>query len=355
MATIRRRTDKNNNVSFHVQIRLKGYPTETGSFIRLTDARKWAAATESAIREGRYFKTREAKKHTFSDMVERYIKTTLPTKPKQQAKQTQQLNWWNERLGYHLLSDVTPALIVEYRDELSQSINRRGTKTSAATVVRYMAALSHCFTVCVNEWGWVDDSPLRKVKKPKESRGRVRYLDDNECTRLLNACKQSPNKQLYINVVLALSTGMRKSEQAWLTYKDVNLKEGYAILNDTKNGEVRRVALTGLALELLKEHSKIRRIDTPLLFPSDRTPTKPIDLKKAFDNALKVAEIDNFRWHDLRHTFASNLAMNGASLAEIAECMGHKTLSMVKRYAHLSESHVSGVVESMNSKIFGGV
>jgi len=353
MATIRKRTDKNGSTSYHVQIRLKGYPTQTASFQRLTDAKKWASATEAALRENRHFKTREAKKHTFSDMAERYIKDVLPAKPKQQIKQAQQLRWWNERLGYRLLSDITPALIVECRDELAQSINRRGTKTSPATVVRYMAALSHCFTIAVNEWQWLEDSPMRKVKKPKESRGRVRYLDDEERARLLQACKESPNQQLYINVVLALSTGMRKSEQMWLKWSDVNLKAGYAILNETKNGERRRVALTGLALELLKDHAKVRRLDTPLLFPSDRAPSKPIDLKKAFNNALAAAEIDDFHWHDMRHTFASCLAMNGATLAEIAECMGHRTLSMVKRYAHLSDGHVSNVVADMNNKIFG--
>ena len=105
----------------------------------------------------------------------------------------------------------------------------------------------------------------------------------------------------------------------------------------------------GYALELLQEHSKVRRLDTDLLFPG-KNPEKPIDLRKPFDNALKQAEIADFRWHDLRHCTASYLAMNGASLAEIAEVLGHKTLQMVKRYAHLSDGHVSSVVESMNKK-----
>jgi len=68
---------------------------------------------------------------------------------------------------------------------------------------------------------------------------------------------------------------------------------------------------------------------------------------------LKVAKIENFHWHDLRHTCASYLAMNGASLAEIAEVLGHKTLQMVKRYAHLSQAHTARVVTSMNEKMFG--
>jgi integrase len=353
MANIKERLAKDGTKRFTADIRLKGYPPQRATFKRLTDVKKWIQDTESAIREGRHFKTIESKKHTLADLIDRYIKDVLPTKPKQAKSQKQQLEWWRDKLGYCLLSDVTPALIVQYRDELTGSETRRHTQCSPATVVRYMAALSHAFTIAVNEWQWLDDSPMRKVKKPTEARGRVRWLDDNERATLLAACKESPNKQLYICVVLALATGMRQGELMGLKWSDVDLKNGVAILHETKNGERRRVPLSGLGLELLREHAKIRRIDTPLLFPSDRKPQQPTDLKKSWLNALAKAEIDNFHWHDLRHCTASYLAMNGASLAEIAEVLGHKTLSMVKRYAHLSDGHVSNVVASMNHKIFG--
>ena len=138
-----------------------------------------------------------------------------------------------------------------------------------------------------------------------------------------------------------------------LKWSDVYLKDGFIILHDTKNGERRRVPLVGHGLDLLKTHAKVRRSDTDLLFPG-KDSSKPIDLRRPFNNALEQAEINDFKWHDLRHCTASYLAMNGASLAEIAEVLGHKTLAMVKRYAHLSDGHVSSVVESMNAKIFGG-
>jgi integrase len=148
---------------------------------------------------------------------------------------------------------------------------------------------------------------------------------------------------------------MRQAEQMNLVWSDINLKDGFLILHETKNGERRRVTLAGVVLELLREHAKIRRLDTNLLFPSEKCPQQPIDLRKSFANAMETAQISDFKWHDLRHCTASYLAMNGASLAEIAEVLGHKTLSMVKRYAHLSEGHVSNVVTSMNMKIFGGL
>lgn len=355
MASVEKRITENGDISYRVKIRLKGYPPQTATFSRLTDAKKWAAATESAIREGRHFKTAEAKKHTFNDLVNRYINDVLPTKPKQQVKQTQQLEWWKDKMGAFLLSDITVAMITQYRDELAKGVTNRGTQRTPATVVRYMAALSHAFTIAVNDWGWLEDSPMRKVKKPKESRGRVRFLDESERTKLLNACKESSNTWLYPCVVMALATGMRQGELMGLSWQDVNLKEGFLILHETKNGERRRVPLSGLALGLLKDHAKVRRLDTDLLFPSNGDKNKPIDLRKPWESALKMAEIDNFHWHDLRHCTASYLAMNGASLAEIAEVLGHKTLQMVKRYAHLSDGHVSNVVASMNAKIFGEV
>ena len=156
-------------------------------------------------------------------------------------------------------------------------------------------------------------------------------------------------------VVLAMSTGIRKTNLMELKWQDVNLKDKYLILHHTKNGERKRIPLSGVALSLLIEHAKIKRIDTPLLFPSELNPQQPIDLRKAFTNAKKRATVVDFKWHDLRHCTASYLAMNGATLAEIAEILGQKTLSMVKRYAHLSDGHVSNVVASMNEKIFGGM
>jgi integrase len=355
MANFETRENQDGKTSYRVKIRLKGYPPQTATFQRLTDAKKWAAATESAIREGKHFKTAEAKKHTLAELVDRYIKDVLPTKPKQAVKQQQQLEWWKDKIGAYLLSDITSSMIVQYRDELASGETYRGTQRSPATVVRYMAALSHAFTIAVNEWQWLEDSPMRKVKKPKESRGRVRFLDDAERDRLLKACKESTNDWLYPCVILALSTGMRQGELMGLRWQDVNLKDNYIILHQTKNGERRRVPLAGLGLELLREHAKIRRLDTDLLFPGNTHAHKPIDLRKPFLTALAAAEINDFKWHDLRHCTASYLAMNGASLAEIAEVLGHKTLQMVKRYSHLSDGHVSNVVARMNHKIFGGV
>lgn len=347
MASIETRTSEQGEKSYRVKVRLKGYPTQSATFDRLTDAKRWASATETAIREGRHFKTSEAKKHTFKDLATRYLAEILPQyNLKEQNERQAKLKWWIDCIGHCVLADITPSIITEHRNKLTQS---------PATIDKYLKNLSHAFNIAVNEWEWLQENPVKKVKSPKLPRGRVRFLDDDERAKLLTACKESANKQLYVCVILALSTGMRQGELMGLQWRDVDLKNGVIILHETKNGERRRVALAGLALELLQNYAENKQPDSLLLFPSKINPTKPIDLRKPFETALKVAEIENFHWHDLRHCTASYLAMNGASLAEIAEVLGHKTLSMVKRYSHLSDSHVSNVVANMNAKIFGGV
>ncbi len=365
MAVIEKRKTKDGKIQYRVKIRLKGYPPQTSTHDLKSDAVRWAQDIESAIKEGRHFKTMESKKHTLGDLIDRYIRDVLPQKIKSQKKQTAQLLWWKEQIGGFLLSDITPALIGEKRDELLRGMTYRKTKRSPATVMRYLSALSHAFTVAVKEWGWLDDSPIRKVTKLKESRGRVRFLNEEERERLLHACKESSNPFLFPVVLIAISTGMRYGEIINLTWADVDLLRKRIILQYTKNGERRSVPIAGQTFELLNQMEKKRRIDTNLLFPKLKNSKsenilqkdelqkvqkvqKPVQLRNAWQTALKKAGIEDFRFHDLRHCAASYLAMSGASLGEIADILGHKTLAMVKRYSHLSESHKHSVVDRMN-------
>lgn len=350
MANIDERKQKNGKTVYRVRVRIKGQSLQTATFERKTDAKRWASSTEAAIREGRHFKATEAKRHTLCEMIDRYIRDVLPHKGESmQRDQWSQLTWWKDKIGSCLLSDVTPSLIAEYRDLLLKEVGLRGKKRSPASTNRYMAALSHAFSIAVKEWGWVDDSPMRKVTKPKEPRGRVRFLGDDERETLLAACKKDKDSFLYPIVILALSTGARKSEILGLTWGDIDLNRKVAILHKTKNDERRALPLAGHALDEIKKLASIRRIDTNLLFP-DVNGKKPVLIRPAWERVLKECGITDFRFHDLRHSAASYLAMSGASLAEIAEVLGHKTLQMVKRYSHLSEQHTAGVVARMNKK-----
>ena len=143
-------------------MRLKGYPTQTATFSTLKEARRWAQVTESAVLEGHHFKTAEAKRHTLADLIERYLVDVLPDKRASTIPdQKRQLCWWKAELGHYALADITPALIAEHRDTLRRGKTKRHTRRTTATVVRYLAALSHAFTMAVEEWHWCDNNPVR--------------------------------------------------------------------------------------------------------------------------------------------------------------------------------------------------
>lgn len=339
---------------FQAVIRIKGYKPMSAIFDRKTDAQIWANDLESKMKRGLHIKDNEAKKHTLADLIDRYIEDVLPNRKLDQQKVKMQLTWWKENIGACLLSEVKPSLIAEYRDKLFKDpINRKNGHRSASTVRKYMCSLSIALTKAINEWEWLDTNPMIKVQNISVDKGRTRFLTEKEHSDLLEASKKSSNKYLYIFVVIALSTGARRSEILKLTWDNVNLDSEAPMFYfmDTKNGENRAVPITGLALELVKEHSKVRSINSNLVFPrSDGK--KPMDFRWYWEKAVKDAEIKDFTFHDTRHYAASSLAMNGASLLEIADILGHKTMAMVQRYAHLTKKHTASILKSTNEKQF---
>lgn len=283
-------------------------------------------------------------------MLDHYIQTILPTKPKNARNVKQHLLWWKRELGHCLLSEIKSSHIAQKRDELLSQDTFYKKPRSSTTVVRYIASLSHAFTTAVKEWEWMDENPVCKINKPQLPQGRIRFLNESEKNRLLEACKQSNSSCLYPIVVLALSTCMRKGEILTLSWNDIDFDQRAILLHVTKNGERRLIPLTGLSLELIKRLNTTRK--STWVFPSPKNLDQPLDIRSAWESALRKAGIINFKFHDLRHTAASYLAMNNASLIEIGTLLGHKTVQMTKRYAHLSSSHLFLMAQSLNDKLF---
>ncbi|WP_031405392.1 site-specific integrase [Thiomonas sp. FB-Cd] len=350
MASIEKRENEQ-GTTYRVKVRLKGKPAQTATFERLTDARRWAQQTEAAIREGRHFAGTEARRTTLADVIDRFKREKLPSM-NGKADRLRYLDFWSQSLGAYTLADVTPARINEAMHTLASTPSERTHKPrSAATLGQYRQALSRVLALCEREWELIEVSPMKRVSKPKLPGGRVRYLSDTEREALLAACKESNSADLYPAVILALTTGARQAEIMSATWAQVDLQRRVLILQKTKNGERRALPLAAPAIAVLQ--ARVRRIDTDLIFPA-KNPKNPIDLRTPWETALQRAGITDFHWHDLRHTAASYLAMSGASLAEIAEILGHKTLAMVKRYSHLSHDHVASVAERMAAKYFQG-
>lgn len=351
MAAIRKIPGKKSD-TYNVQIRIRPYGNVTKSFKKLKKAKEWATKTEMEMREGRYGLISESRKKTLGVAIERYRKYVLPQVKK--SRRDHIIDWWEKSIGQHSLKEITPALVSEIRDKLLHG-EFDGKNRAVATVVKYLATLSHILSMCVNEWQWLETNPLIKVSKPSLPKGRNRFLDDSERIRLLQACQSSQNKYLYTIVILGISTGMRRSEIVNLSWNDIDFERERIILRETKNGEVRILPLVGLSSNLLKKLDKTRAINSFLLFPGI-DPERPIDFRSAWRVAVKKADLKDFKFHDLRHSFASYCVMNGSNLNEVADLLGHKSyISVTKRYCHLSDAYRKDVVSSMNEKIFGQI
>lgn len=355
MAHIEPRITKSGKTRWRAMVRVAGFPRKIGTFDKKQEARDWAQALEADMRAGRYGGDLLARKHTVGDMITRYIDNVLESKsdrPRFIEAQRQQLAWWRDEIGAAKLVNLQPLLLSQCRDKLA---GKNYSTRKPATVNRYFAALSHVINTAIKEWGWLHANPIAKMNMPKEPGGRVRYLTEAERDALLDACKQERRVPLYTIVMFALCTGARKGEILALKAKDVDFTRMIAIAYDTKNGEPRTLYLSEHVCELLK-HCVFRSLLTPI--PKSKRGNKglvftsragtAVNIEVAWRRALRRSGITDFRFHDLRHTAASYLAMNGASPSEIGEVLGHKSYDMVKRYSHLSTTHVGGVVRSMN-------
>lgn len=226
---------------------------------------------------------------------------------------------------------------------------RRIIIVSAWTVRNELTVLRHMLRLAHRKWSYLDRVP--EIELPQAPRGRTRYLTEGEITKLLNSCAQSRNIHLTSIVTLAINTGMRKNEIMGLKWERIELDKDLGFnaritLYETKNGEPRGVPLNkaaGAALTAL-EPDPDKRIGS-VFKRSDGEDWGQI--RTAFEKAVERAGLSDFRFHDLRHTAASHLAMRGRTLKEIQEILGHKSFSMTLRYAHLSPRHLRTALESL--------
>ena len=357
MATIEVRKSCS-KTSYRAKVRVKGYQQITATFARKTDAKRWAAGLEADIHSGRYFPVTH---HTLSDAIRRYSDHHL-SQLKDAAKRSQHLAWWNDQIGHMRLADIRSDTISKCRSILQvQPSNYRrhqGRPRSDATVNRYVASLSAMFSCAVDEWEWVERNPCSKLKKLREGSGRTRFLTQDELSSLLTSCrKEADHPELEVIVLIAVTTGMRRGEILNLRQSDIDRKRGRILIRESKNGDSRSVPLVRqvlLSLNALSTVTSIRR--DALLFPHHGSDSeKPLVIDRLWQRSRTAAGLSDFRFHDLRHTAASHLVMEGAGLREIADILGHKTLAMVKRYSHLTEDHKHQTVSRMADRVLEGI
>lgn len=280
---------------------------------------------------------------TVHDLFTTYAREYLPQKaPKTCYMQGRLLLRMAEEFGPLPLEALTPPYLRAWRDGLLA-------RYKPGTVRGYIQTLSGALRVAVEDYDWLESNPLTKVKKPAPAKTRVRFLSDEERGRLLAACQVSRSPALTTIVLVALATGARKMEILSLHWGQVDSVRRLLQLPDTKSGQGRAVPMPPRVVEALEHWGETRRLNVPWVFPSV-TGQQPMSISSAWEHAVQRAELPNFRFHDLRHTAASWLAMSGASVREIAEILGHTSLAMAFRYVHMSQSHMSAVIDRMADK-----
>lgn len=328
-------------------IRRKGKQPVSKVFDRKSDAQKWARVMEGSDAHLDAYPDAEARKRTVANVIDAFM---LDYRGKDTAI-VGRLTWWRTHYGQITLANFSQATVKEgLREVLRQPARRAAGKGKTkslqrdrgpATSNRYKGAISIALAWAV-EADWISTNPVTGIRCKKEPRGRVRWLSDAEREALLKACDESAWSDLGLLVRLALSTGARQGELLGLTWADLDLKRKMAHLGDSKSGERRALPLVKPVLKVLTD--RVRPIAGGLLFAAPKHNGRPFAFRPHWEAAVKAAGLADFRFHDLRHSCASYLAMSGASLLEIADVLGHKTLAMVKRYSHLSTSHKQKLV-----------
>lgn len=350
--SVYKRKDRNGKVTgWRVVIRMKGYPTVCKECERKQEAEDWEIRVKREIKAGQFQFDQHKMQRTFSELVEYFMKSGALEHHRSAKDTVRHLEYWKKRLGAYALTHLTPERLGNERQLLIDTPTPRNTKKSSATVNRYIASLSASLTFACRQLRWINDNPCFNLIKLKENPGRDRVLTHEEVQRLMESCRQSRNDYLYCIVLMAFTTGMRQGEILGLTWNQIDLENKLAHLKETKNGTPRSVPLVAPVIEELVKLYQNRNPAKNLIFAS-KTAFGKIDIAKAWNEALKRADIEGFVFHSIRHHFATLAARSGASNLQLKTALGHKTLQMLERYTHLDVETTRHLSETA-SKQFG--
>ena len=310
---------------FDFQINGTRYRKSTGKTKR-RDAEDIFHAEREKAKTGEFAGLQKVKAYKLVDLAEEYLKWAERQRSYKDKKRC--IRQLVEVFGNRDMKDLNTREIEQW-----QSSRLKYNKPS--TVNRLLATLKHMVNKGT-QWEMAGDGALKQVRNVKllpENNRRLRFLSIEECQRLIECC----HKDLKPIVVVALNTGMRRGEIFGLKWEQVDLSHGFILLDVTKNGERREIPIN-TTLEYLFKEMLQRSIDSKYVF-AGKTGKPLTDIKKGFHTALRKAVIHDFRFHDLRHTFASQLVMAGIDITSVKELLGHKSLTMTMRYSHLSPGH----------------
>ena len=288
------------------------------------------------IAEGRHLNVKKNEKIKFEGFAEEFL--NLHSKPNKKSWKSDFYNLKNITPFFKgkNLYEITVQDIEKFKAERSKSVK-------PGTINRDLATIKTMFNKAV-EWKKLEESPAKPVKFLREPGGRLRYLEREEIHKLLSNCSE----RIKPIVTLAIFTGMRRGEILGLKWHDIDIQRGIIYLLDTKNGTKREVFMNGLVKKTLIGVPK--HPDSPYIF-CNRAGRSYHDIRKSFSKALENSGILNFKLHDCRHTFASQLVMAGVDINTVRELLGHKDIRMTLRYSHLSQDHKRRAVDILERQM----
>ncbi|MDO8489628.1 MAG: site-specific integrase, partial [Candidatus Omnitrophota bacterium] len=290
-----------------------------------------------AIAEGKFLDIKKEQKIKFDDFANEYLEIYSKPNIRSWKSDLHNFNCIKSFFGELYLHEITSLIVEKFKIE-------RVKEVKPATVNRALARLKSMFNKAI-DWGKFNGvNPVKTVKFFVEENQRTRYLEKEEIAKFLEHCKGS----IKSIVVIALNTGMRKSEILNLKWHDIDFKRGIIYLLRTKNNEKREIPMNDAVKTVFINVNK--HPESQYIFSGkDGKPLQ--NIRKSFFTALRKAGIINFRFHDLRHTFASHLVMSGVDLNTVRELLGHKSLEMTLRYSHLSPDHKKRAVDVLGRHI----
>lgn len=293
------------------------------------------AKRKAEIAENKFLdKAKEPPKMLFKDFAAQYLKWCEANNRWAYRKKVI-IKALNSVFGDKLLFEITTWDIEKYKlARRKENRKSNGKPIKVASVNRELAVLKHLFTKAI-EWEFLKENPAKPVKLFKENNKRLRFLSEEEIDRLLSVC----NNYLKDIILVALNTGMRKGEVFNLKWQNIDFHLKLLHVSDSKNYEGRDIPINDVLYNILKALKNKIEPHEDYVFMNPKTAKPYNDIRESFKIALRQAGIIDFTFHDLRHTFASHLVMNGVDLMTVKELLGHKNISMTIRYSHLSPDH----------------
>lgn len=330
MASIRKRNDK-----WQAQVRRTGHTPRTKSFINRADAMRWIRQTELELdRSTLAYDPSSLDRTTVGDLLRRYAKDVTPAK-RGHAPEAKRLEvFLLQRWANVTLARITPQAFSQHRD-------KRLREVEAGTVLRELGLLQAVFETARQEWDVpLHENPLAKVRKPKAANGRTRRLQPDELTALLSACTEGRSEYLRPGILLAIETGMRRGEILNVRRRDLDAENGLLSIPETKTDVPRTIPLSENAARILTELQAECTDKDARLFPVSANAFRLAWERCKRRVAKHLPEIEELRFHDLRHEAVSRFFELGLSVPEVATISGHKDPRMLFRYTHLKPEDI---------------